>query len=244
MRRKALDLMETSVGPNSQNSEGSGLTSEAPASATIGLILAGHHPLTLCGLSQIFERESDCGVLATCTDADATLKALRWHQPEILILDLDLPRKGAFTVLRRIQRERLFTRVVLLAAASDDDEVVEAVRLGARAVVLKEMPPEAFVTCVRKIHGGEQWLEGHTAGRLVSKLFKGGTPIRHAHRQLTPREAEIARLAVRGVSTREIAVSLAVKQGTVKIHLHHIYGKLNVGGRLGLILFTRRQDLM
>jgi DNA-binding NarL/FixJ family response regulator len=217
--------------------------SETPARA-IGLILAGHHPLTLCGLSQVFERESDCRVLATCTDSEATLDAVRRHHPEILIIDLDLPRNGAFTVLRRMQRERLSTRVVLLAAASDDREVLDAVQLGARAVILKEMPPEAFVTCVRKVHGGEQWLDEHRVGRLVNKLLKNGGPMQPAARQLTPRETEIARLAVRGVPTREIAARLAVKQGTVKIHLHSIYEKLNVGGRLGLILFARRHGLI
>jgi DNA-binding NarL/FixJ family response regulator len=192
----------------------------------------------------VFERESDCRVLATCTDSEATLDAVRRHQPEILMMDLDLPRNGAFTVLRRMQRERLSTRVVLLAAASDDREVVDAVQLGARAVILKEMPPEAFVTCVRKVHGGEQWLDEHRVGRLVNKLLKNGTPMQSAARQLTPRETEIARLAVRGVPTREIAARLAVKQGTVKIHLHSIYEKLNVGGRLGLILFARRHGLI
>jgi DNA-binding NarL/FixJ family response regulator len=162
-----------------------------------------------------------------------------------LILDLDLPRNGAFTVLRRLQRERLSTLVVLLAAASYDNEVVvDAMRLGARAVVRKEMPPEAFVTCVRRVHGGEQWLEGHSVGRLVSKLFKRGPSMQQVARQLTPRETEIARLAVRGIPTKDIAVRLDLKQGTVKIHLHSIYDKLSVGGRLGLILFARRHGLI
>jgi two-component system, NarL family, nitrate/nitrite response regulator NarL len=217
---------------------------EAPPRA-IGLVLAGHHPLTLFGLSQVFERESDCSVLATCTGSEAALEAVRRHAPQILVLDVDLPRNGAFTVLRRIQREGLSTRVVLLATTSDDNQVDDAVRrLGARAVVLKDMPPEAFVACVRKVHAGEQWLEGPAVGRPVSKLFKSGTSIQHIARRLTPREVEIARLAVLGTPTRDIAVRLAVKHGTVKIHLHNIYDKLNVGGRLGLMLFARQHGLI
>jgi DNA-binding NarL/FixJ family response regulator len=215
---------------------------DAPANA-IGLVLAGHQPLMLCGLSQVFERERDCSVVATCIDIEATLDAVRRHQPDILILDLDLPRSGAITVLRRMQREKMSTRVIILAAVSGDSEVIDAVRLGARAVILKEMSPEVFVTCVRKVHAGEQWLERQRAGGLVKKLFKHGSGP-SATRQLTPRETQIARLAVRGVPTREIAARLAVKQGTVKIHLHSIYDKLNVGGRLGLILFARRHGLI
>lgn len=211
-----------------------------PAAKAIGLVLASHHPVTLCGLSQVFEKEGDCKVLAACSNGEAIPEAVRRHQPDIVILDLD--RTGAFKVLRHIQREHLPTRVVVLAAASDNDEMVDAVRLGARAVVPKELAPEAFVTCIRKIHAGEESLEEQHAGRLVS-IFKSGTSMRHSARQLTPREAEIARLAVRGISTKDIAARLDVKQGTVKIHLHSIYEKLNVGGRLGLILFARRHGL-
>jgi DNA-binding NarL/FixJ family response regulator len=215
------------------------LLSESPAH-TIGLVLAGHHPLTLCGLSQVFEKERDCAVLAVCADAEAVVEAVRRHQPDIVILDLD--RNAAFRALRRIQRTRVSTRVVVLAAASDDNEMVDAVRLGARAVILKELPPEAFVTCIRKVYAGERSPDGNGA-HLVSNLFKRAPSLRHVGRQLTPRETEIARLAVLGISTRDIAARLDVKQGTVKIHLHSIYEKLNVGGRLGLILFARRHGL-
>jgi DNA-binding NarL/FixJ family response regulator len=211
----------------------------------MGLVLAGYHPLTLYGLTQVFAREGDCTVLATCTDGEATLAAVRQHQPDILILDVDLPRNGAFNVLRRLQRERLSTNVILLAAASDGHEVVDGMRLGARAVVLKEMPPEAFVACARKVHEGESWSGEQAVGRrMASRLFKRGGSLRQVARQLTPRETEIARMAVLGVPTREIAARLALKQGTVKIHLHSIYDKLNVGGRLGLVLFARRHGLV
>jgi DNA-binding NarL/FixJ family response regulator len=215
-----------------------GAVTEAPARA-IGLVLAGQHPLTLCGLSQVFEREGDCHVLAVCTDVDGTLDAVRRHQPDVLMLDLD--RNGIFKVLRRIQRERLTTRVVVLAAASDEADMADAMQVGARAVVFKELPPEAFVACVRKVHQEERWLEAPSDARLVTRLSRNGTS--RATRQLTPRETEIARLAVLGISTRDIAERLDVKQGTVKIHLHSIYEKLNVGGRLGLVLFARRHWL-
>ena len=213
---------------------------EPPARA-ISLVLAGQHPLTLCGLSQVFERESDCTVMAVCTDVDGTLDAIRQHQPDVLVVDFD--RTGTFKVLRRVQRERLTTRVVVLAAASDETDMVDAMRLGARAVVFKELPPEAFIASVRKVHGEERWLDPHADARLITRLSRVGAPGRHATRQLTPRETEIARLAVLGIPTREIAERLAVKQGTVKIHLHSIYEKLNVGGRLELVIFARRHGL-
>jgi DNA-binding NarL/FixJ family response regulator len=234
--------VETSLGSRSDGpSSRDALTETSPG--TIGLVLAGHHPLMLCGLSQAFAREDDCTVLATCSDGETTLGAVRAHQPDILILDVDLPRNGAFAVLRRLRREHLGTRVILLAAAADDRQIVDAVQLGVHAVALKEMAPEAFVTCVRKVHRGEPWPEGHDVGRMAGRLVRGSA----AHdlgRHLTPREAEIARIAIQGISTRDIASRLGLKQGTVKIHLHSIYDKLNVGGRLGLMLFARRHGLI
>ena len=213
-------------------------------SRTIGLVLAGHHPLTLCGLSQVFEKERDCTVLAVCSSPPAILEAVRRHEPDIVILDL--PRHDAFRVLRHLQRERVSTRPIVLASAADQDEMIHAMQLGARAVVRKELSPEAFVACIREAYREDPPIEEAADPELITKVFRTGTLSirRPAARQLTPREAEIAQLAIRGISTKDIAARLDVKQGTVKIHLHSIYEKLNVGGRLGLILYARRHRLV
>jgi RNA polymerase sigma factor (sigma-70 family) len=94
------------------------------------------------------------------------------------------------------------------------------------------------------VHAGEQWLEKQAVENAMGRLVKHETSIRQLARGLTPRETEIVRLAIKGVPTKEIAVRLAVRQGTVKVHLHNIYEKLQVDGRLGLILFARRHGLM
>jgi DNA-binding NarL/FixJ family response regulator len=215
----------------------------------ISLVLAGPHPLTLYGLSHMFDKEPGWNVLTACTTPDAILEALRRHQPDLLILDLD--RAGGLVVLRRVRREHPSARVVVLAAASDNRKMMEALRLGARAVVPKELAPEALIAYVRKIHAdvrtleteGEQSFATRDVGQVVGRFTKTATPMRHISRHLTPREAEIARLAIRGISTKDIAMRLGLKHGTVKIHLHSIYEKLDVDGRLGLILIGRRHGL-
>jgi RNA polymerase sigma factor (sigma-70 family) len=220
------------------------LASERGANEVITLVLADHYPLTLSGLCQLFRQEDGFEVLATCADADAALEAVRKHGPAVLMLDIEFPANGAFTVLRQIRREKLPPHVVLLASTLDDNQVLDAMRLGASAVVLREMSPESFVRCVRKVHAGEQWLEKQAVERALGRLVKHETTIRQFARGLTPRETEIVRLAIKGVPTKEIAARLAVQQGTVKVHLHNIYEKLQVDGRLGLILFARRHGLM
>jgi RNA polymerase sigma factor (sigma-70 family) len=220
------------------------VASERGANGVITLVLADHYPLTLSGLCQLFKQEDGFEVLATCADADAALDAVRKHGPAVLVLDIEFPANGAFTVLRQIRREKLPPHVVLLASTLDDNQVLDAMRLGANGVVLREMSPESLVRCVRKVYAGEQWLEKQAVERALGRLVKHETTIRQLARGLTPRETEIVRLAIKGVPTKEIAARLAVQQGTVKVHLHNIYEKLQVDGRLGLILFARRHGLM
>lgn len=208
------------------------------------LVLADHHPLTLAGLCQLFGKEENCAVLAACSDAETALDAVRKHNPSVLVIDVELPANGAFSVLRQIQRETLPTHVVLLSTMLDDDRVLDGVRLGAHGVILKEMSPELLVRCVRGVHAGEKWLEKEVVERAVSGLLRHEGAIHQLARGLTPRETEIVRLAIKGVPTRDIAARLAVRHGTVKVHLHNIYDKLQVNGRLGLILFARRQGLV
>lgn len=210
----------------------------------ISLVLADHHPLTLSGLCQLFEKEPGCVVTAACADTEAAVDAVRKHNPAVVVLDIELPLNGAFTVLHEIRRERGPTQVVLLATTLDNHQVLDAIRLGARGVVLKEMSPESLVQCVRRVHAGELCLEKEAVGPALNRLVKAEVAIRQAARGLTPRETEIVRLAIKGVPTKDIAARLAVRQGTVKVHLHNIYDKLQVDGRLGLILFARKHGLM
>jgi two-component system, NarL family, nitrate/nitrite response regulator NarL len=230
---------ETSVDPNAPTVSESHSLGEHRV--TTGLVLGGRHPLTLCGLSQVLGREEGFTVLAVATTHEAILEEVRRHRPRVVILDLD--QNATFKLLRRLQRHDVSTRIVVLTSASEYNEMADALLMGAHAVVKKEVSADAVVACIRRVCDSMQRLDDGTAHRFVGRLFNAGTMLRSATRQLTPRETEIARMAALGVSTREIADRLAVKRGTVKIHLHSIYDKLSVGGRLGLIRFAHRHGL-
>jgi two-component system, NarL family, nitrate/nitrite response regulator NarL len=106
------------------------------------------------------------------------------------------------------------------------------------------MAPHLLVQCVRKVHGGEQWLEKRSVGRLLEKLLQRETAARQLALDLTPREIEIVRLVARGLRNKTIAERLSVKEGTVKIHLHNIYEKLHVDGRLELTLYAQNKGFV
>ena len=210
----------------------------------ITVALADDHPIILDGLEQLFQREEEITVVARCRDGEKTLRAVRQHRPDILILDLRMPVKDGLEVLRELGREKLPTRVVILTAGLDEDDVLEATRLGARGVVLKEMAPQLLVQAVRKVAAGEQWLEKRSFGKALEKMLRREAGARQVAGVLTPREIEIVRMVASGLRNQQIADKLHISEGTVKIHLHNIYEKLEVDGRVALTLYARDKGLI
>jgi DNA-binding NarL/FixJ family response regulator len=188
--------------------------------------------------------EQDIQVVARCVNGEEALRAVRQHRPDMLILDIRMPAKDGLEVLREMQKEELPTQVVLLTVALDEEETVEALRLGVRGVVLKEMAPQMLIQCVRKVHAGEQWVERRSVGRAVERLLRREAGAREVAGVLTPREIEIVRMVASGRRNKEIADKLSISEGTVKIHLHHIYEKLQLDGRLELALYAQDKGLV
>ncbi|MGR8997501.1 MAG: response regulator [Gammaproteobacteria bacterium] len=210
---------------------------------TINLVLVDDHPLVLNGLQQLFSMEPEINVLACCTDGQQALQTVIHYQPDILILDLKMPRKNGLTVLRELQKEKLPTKVVLLTAALDDDEVLEAIRLGVRGVVLKEMAPQLLIQCINKVHTGGEWLEKDSVGRALEKMLKRESERQYISQILTPREIKLVKLVAGGLSNKLIAEKLNIAEGTVKVHLHNIYDKLQVKSRVALTLYAQDKGL-
>jgi DNA-binding NarL/FixJ family response regulator len=207
----------------------------------IRLILADDHPFILDALEGLFRTEKDIQVLDCCRDGHEALDAVRRHRPDILVLDIRMPGKDGLAVIRELQKEGISTRVVLLTAAIDDEEVLEAVRLGVHGVVLKEMAPPLLVQCIRKVHAGEHWLERGILQRAMGKMMRHEVAVKEMNQALSPREIEIVRLICKGLRNKEIGKKLFISEGTVKIHLHSIYKKLEVDGRMDLILVCQNK---
>ncbi len=186
----------------------------------IRLVLADDHPIVLDGLEALFRLEHDFQVVARCTDGAAALATVRRHRPDILVLDIHMP--------------------------GNDFELLEALRLGVRGMVLKDLAPQLLVQCVRKVHAGEQWLERHVIGRMLDTLRRSeaGGGGRDGGDLLTPREIELVRMVAGGLRNKEMAKRLAISEGTIKTHLHNIYRKLQVQNRVELVLRAQAQQLV
>lgn len=210
----------------------------------IRLVLADDHAIVLHGLKRLFEGDPDFEVVSCCRDGAMALDAARSDDCDVLVLDLRMPGVTGLDVLRTLAGEQRRCRTVLLTAVIADDEVDEAVRLGARGVVLKEASPETLLECVRRVHQGEQWIDHETMSRSLDRAMQRESGVREAARVLTPRELEIVRMIALGLRNRAIAERLSISEGTVKIHLHNVYEKLEVDGRMALMLYAQEKQLV
>ena len=211
---------------------------------TIRIIITDDHPVVRRGLAQFIADEDGLQIVAECADGESALAAVARHAPDVLIVDLSMPGMDGMEVLRRLQELPSPPAAIVLAGNISDDEVVNAMRNGAKGVVLKEMAPALLVACIRKVAAGGTWLEKEAVGRSLEKLLRQEHSRQTARDILTPREIEIVRMVSSGLGNREIGEKLFITEGTVKTHLHSVYEKLGVKGRVQLANYAQEKGLL
>lgn len=209
---------------------------------SIRVVIVDDHQIVLHGLQQLFSRHPEFEVLQCCSNGASAVDAVVQNRPDVLVLDLRMPDLSGLDVLRKLTERKVECRSVLLTAAVRDDEVMEAVKLGAMGLVLKESQPDVLLECVRKVARGEQWIERETVTRAFrSYVARESSPRDTA--TLTPREVEIVRMVSQGLRNKAIGDRLSISEGTVKVHLHNIYEKLGVDGRLELVIVAQQRGI-
>jgi DNA-binding NarL/FixJ family response regulator len=206
----------------------------------IRLVIADDHRIVLDGLEQVLRLEPDFLIVERAVSGEAAVAAVADHRPDVLLLDLAMPQMSGLDVMRELQKRRLSTRVVMLTAQIDVSALGDALGLGASAVILKETESRLLVDCIRAVHAGREWRDPRQNAKDVSTP---ASPHSDTAGRLTAREREIVRMAAAGLRNREIAERLFITEGTVKLHMHNIYQKLEVNGRPELIRLATRVGL-
>jgi DNA-binding NarL/FixJ family response regulator len=209
---------------------------------SISVVVADNHPLTLRGMTSIFGEEGGISIVAEVANRDEAIEAIRRHEPDIAVLSLDLPDKGALGVLEAVVQRKLKTRPVILATSINEESFLQAKSLGVRGVVLKDMPLSSLVQCVHIVHRGGEFIEKNTLMRALGSMMRRETA-RSPLTSLTSRERAVADKVLSGMSNKDIARQLGLTEGTVKSHLHRVYQKLQVKGRFALINLGRWRGL-
>lgn len=211
---------------------------------TIRIIVADDHPFILDALDQLFRGEADCEVVARALNGEEALRAVEKYQPDVLVLDVRMPQVDGIELLRILHERQMTTRVVLLTASLDDARLLEAFRLGACGLVLKESAPRLLVQSVRQVSNGEQSWNGKAIAGALRLVLQREQAVAAASSTLTPREVEVTRMVAAGLRNKEIAARLEITEGTVKFHLHGIYEKLQIDGRYALMNYARDHGLV
>lgn len=219
-----------------------------PAS-TIKVLLVDDHRSVLWGLERLIESVAPrMQVVASVTHGVAAMEALVRHQPDVVLLDLDLGNDSGLSVLERMLAAAS-TNVLILSGLADAQIRQEAIRRGARGMVHKSESAEVILKAVERVNEGEMWVDRATAAQLLTGAFgKAATPPdprAAALAALTPKEREIIAFVVRqrGASNKVMADTLCISAHTLRNHLAAIYGKLDVHSRLDLYMFAQEQGL-
>lgn len=207
------------------------------------IVLADDHPIVLGGLKSLIGSDDRFEVVDAAVDGLLAWEAIRRHQPQLAVLDLNMPSMTGVQVLAAIQREALSTRGILLAAAATDAEIYDIVTAGAVGVILKEAAPEMLMDCLVEVVGGGSWMPSE----LVEPAMTRETERRKRWGQLAPmltaREVEIVGLIVAGVSNKEMAFRLHVSDGTAKVHINNVFRKMQVSSRVELVRLAAGQSI-
>lgn len=202
------------------------------------LLLADDHPIVLEGLAALLQAEG-FDIVARCANGTAAVDAIAAHDPDIALLDIQMPGTSGLAILRDIRSRRAARpKVIILSASLDQGQIAEAVELEADGLVLKEQVVDRIVECVEKVAAGQQWIDNEVLKRVISHLSRRDTGVA-ATRALSARETEVARLAARGLRNRDIAQALGLTESTVKMHMGNAFDKLGVASRAELAALAR-----
>lgn len=211
-----------------------------PSAARI--VIADDHTLFREALRLVLSAEGFSVVGEAC-DGDDAVRCVVEHRPDVLLLDLQMPRAGGLDALRQLKSGNTGVRTVILTAAISNEEVVAAVTLGAYGVALKDMPSPLLCECVRAVAHGQHWIRPQDIRELVSALRHApadALPPPTPAETLTPRERQVVAAVLEGATNRDIGAHLHLSTQTVKNHLRSVFDKTGVSSRLELALYATR----
>jgi two-component system nitrate/nitrite response regulator NarL len=213
----------------------------------VRILIADDHPIFRDGLRRLLEAEPGLRVVGEASDGEQAVTLAVELKPDILLLDLAMPRCPGLEALRKLTLQASPPRTILLTASIERPQILEALELGARGVVLKESATELLLKSIRAVMGGQFWVGRESVADLVKTLRdlasgRGDEPRRKSY-GLTPRELEIVSVIVAGYTNKDIAGKFGISEQTVKHHLTNIFDKLGVSNRLELALFAVHHDL-
>ena len=206
----------------------------------IHIVIADDHPIFRQGLRQVIEKDRQLKVLAEAEDGEAALELIRQHQPQVAVLDLDMPRLDGFAVARRMRDERLPAAIIFLTMYQDEMHFNEALNLGAKGYLIKDSAAADVVNCIKAVAAGQNYISPALSTLLLNRGRRAASLPQQqtGFDSLTPTERRVLRLLAEYKTSKEIAADLGVSARTIENHRANICVKLDLHGSHALVKFA------
>jgi two-component system, NarL family, response regulator len=199
------------------------------------LILADDHPVLREGLSLILGALPDMAVVAEGSTGEEAFELFLKHEPDVLILDLQMPGEGGLNTVRRLLKKRPAAKILILTAYDTDEDIYRTMLAGAAGYILKDSPRDELIRAIRTIASGQRCISRTAGAKLAGRI---GAP------ELTERELSVLRCVAAGQANKEVAAALGISEGTLKSHVNKIMQKLGALSRTDAVMVGLRKGLI
>jgi two-component system, NarL family, nitrate/nitrite response regulator NarL len=212
---------------------------------SVRIVIVDDHPIFRDGLCRLLAARADFEVVGVAGSGSEAVRLVAELSPDLLLLDMSMPDMSGLDVLHALQQARTSVLPVLLTASADDEDMVTALGLGARGIVLKDSATAMLYKCIDSVMQGEYWFGRDQVPSLVAAFRQAsGTGSPSPAETLTRGELRVIAAVVEGATNRDVAAQLGISEQTVKNHLRHVFDKLGVSNRLELALFALHHRLV
>lgn len=212
---------------------------------SVRILLADSQPIVMHGLRALLKEQEDFVIVDMLTTATGLVDAVQSRQPDILLMDLQIKDGQGMELIRELSLiQDLSTRIAILTAELTHTETCELIKYGVNGVLLKDMPTNLIMQCLRSVYAGNRWLERHSTTLALERILQAEASYQDIARQLSKRELELATLIAKGTANKLAATTLNLSEGSVRTYLNRIYTKLNLANRLELSLYFRARGLI
>jgi DNA-binding NarL/FixJ family response regulator len=208
---------------------------DTPKKPRIGILIADDHSVLRQGLVSLIGFESDMMVVGEAGNGREAVDLWKRHRPDVTLLDLRMPELDGVGVIKQIRADDENTRIIVLTTFDGDEDIFRAIQAGAKGYLLKDVPRQALIDCIRRVHAGGTCVPVNLASKLAERVSSKG---------VSEREIDVLKLMAQGKSNKEIGSALFISGGTVKSHVKSIFSKLNVNSRAEAVANAAHRGLI